>query len=505
MPSVSPPQVIVTARGVPLSEASLSGLTEVRVSARLSLPTQCELTFADPPGPLGAAVGLTPGTALRVLIRGHETPLFDGDVTVVEHSYAPDGGRAVRVRAYDRLARLRKRHPTRAHVQVSLRELVEELVRDLDLRVQGENPPLLWRRVLQDGQSDFELLVDQAAQCACYLALRGDVLYLCTLEGIGPAVVLQWGESLLEARVEVSGEPAMRSVRAQGWDPLDVEAYQGQAFRPQVGRKVAAAVEPGVVGGTGRRTLTGGVVLNDRHAEALAQAELDRHVAREVVFWGVAAGNPTLRSGTPVDVTGLAAELNGRHVLVSVVHTVDARRGFLSELSSAPPAPAERRQDAVAALGIVSDVSDPRQLGRVRVTLPAFGDLETDWMSVLSAGAGPGKGVMIVPEAGDAVLVLLAGGDPGRGIVLGGLYGMRGMPDSGVASGAVRRFTVLTPGNQRVVLDDAERRIRLEDSQGSYVELSPQVVRIHAAVNLEIEAPGRSIVIRGDAVDFERG
>jgi hypothetical protein len=100
----------------------------------------------------------------------------------------------------------------------------------------------------------------------------------------------------------------------------------------------------------------------------------------------------------------------------------------------------------------------------------------------------------------------MAGGDdPGRGIVLGGLYGARGMPDSGVAGPGARRFTLLTPGGQQAVLDDAGRRVRLEDSQGSYVELAPGLFRLHAAVDLEIEAPGRSIKIRGQAIDFERG
>lgn len=159
----------------------------------------------------------------------------------------------------------------------------------------------------------------------------------------------------------------------------------------------------------------------------------------------------------------------------------------------------------MAALGEVTRVDDPEGVGRVRVSLPAYGDVETDWMQVLAAGAGRDKGLMILPDVGDRVLVLFSHGDPGQGVVLGALYGMQGPHDSGVEGTAVRRYTLLTPGGQEIELDDAGDRIRMADSTGSFVELSPEKVRLHAAVDLEMEAPGRSVTIRGDKIDFERG
>jgi len=37
------------------------------------------------------------------------------------------------------------------------------------------------------------------------------------------------------------------------------------------------------------------------------------------------------------------------------------------------------------------------------------------------------------------------------------------------------------------------------------VELSPKRVTLHAAVDLEIEAPGRAVVITGNTIDFRKG
>jgi hypothetical protein len=89
--------------------------------------------------------------------------------------------------------------------------------------------------------------------------------------------------------------------------------------------------------------------------------------------------------------------------------------------------------------------------------------------------------------------------------VLGGLFGPKGLPDDVFDGGGVRRFTTRSPGGQTVRLDDSDKSIRLENSKGSFVELLPGKVRIHAETDLEIEAPGNTIVIRGAKVDFQTG
>ncbi len=498
------PQVTITAGGVPLPGEEIRALGEVRVQQQLSLPTLCELIFFDPPGPLEVADALVPGTSLRVAAGEQHEALFEGEVTVVEHVYGPSGERQICVRSYDLLHRLRKRQSVRAHVQMTLRDLARELVADLGLTVQASEPGLLWQRLIQHRQSDLELLLEGADLCGLYFALWDNALHLLTLEGIGQPLTLTLGESLLEARVEVSGEPACRLVTATGWNPLRVETYQGRVSSARVGRDVAAEVAPDHVGGSGQRDLLDETTADSRHAEALAQAELDRRAAYEVTLWGMAEGDPRLRPGTPVQVEGIDNALAGRYVLTWVSHTIDSRKGFISELSTSPPPPRQRTKSTVAALGDVTRVDDPEDLGRIRVSLPTYGDVETEWMHVLSPGAGADKGLVALPDVGDSVLLLLSHEDPGQGVVLGGLYGMQGAPDSGVEGNAVRRYTLRTRGGHYVRLDDARRTIRIEDSRGSYVELSPQRVRVHADVDLELEAPGKSVRIRGQKIDFER-
>lgn len=497
------PRLDLRVDGSPAGATLGPALTGVRVAQRLGLPAQCELTFADPPGPLGGAAAIAPGAALRVGPAGGGVPLFEGDVTAVESVYGPDRTREVRVRAYDRLHRLRTRQPAAAHEDVTAAGLATELAGAAGLSVQCEQSGPTWPLLLQHRQTDLELLHEVADRAGLWLTLRGEVVHLFTPAGIGEPVALALGAGLLEAAVERNATTAAGRVEAEGWDPLLVEPHRATATDRRGSARVGAGLEPDAV-----RRLPNLAVADDEQAGAAAQAELDRRSAGEVVLRGVADGDPRLRPGTPVDVTGLDRAVCGRYVLTAVDHVVGPGTGYVTRLSTEPPEPPARppttHDTATMTVGVVEGVGDPDGIGRVRVRLPALGDLTSAWMQVLAAGAGPGKGLVTVPDPGDLVLVLLPGGDPARGVVAGALFGAGGPADAGVDGGEVVRWTLQTAAGHRLTLDDAGRTIRLEDPTGSSLVLAPDGVRLHAAVDLVVEAPGRRIAIRADAVDFER-
>jgi len=142
----------------------------------------------------------------------------------------------------------------------------------------------------------------------------------------------------------------------------------------------------------------------------------------------------------------VASHLAGRYVLTKVTHLIDREKGFISEISTAPEPPAIRPKGTIMTLGVVTRVSDPEKLGRVQVSLPAYNNVETDWMSVLAVGIGAKKGIVMLPDKGDEVLVLCAREDPAHGVVLGRSLRQKVRFDSGVEGDAVKRFAWLTPG-----------------------------------------------------------
>lgn len=494
----------MTGHAVPAVEVHLDGtplpatvrILSVRVSSRFGAPSQCAVSLYDPAGYRSwpAPAGL--GGRLTVRIAGEDDPLFTGDVTGVELDRAPDGTTVARIRGYDVLYRLRRRQSLRVLENVSVAAVARALAGDLDVEVDaGDGPELA--RVVQHRQSDFELLVEVAARGGRLAVLDGRVLRLTTLDGYGDPVPLAFGSSLFSAAVEANVDRVAGQVTALGWDTGNADQVRAVASTPRGGRSVGLSVPAGSAVSLVEQPAAG---LDD--ASAAAQLALDLREATGVVLRGVCSGDGRLRPGIRVDVTGVGTAIDGRYVLCEVVHRVDAD-GFQSTFSTEPPAPPAVQRGSSVTLGRVTDVADPSKRGRVRVALPAFGDLDAGWLGVVCPGAGRGKGLVALPDVGDTVAVALPHADPGAGLVLGSLYGAIEPPDPGVDGNSVRRWSLRTADGQSVVIDDGAHAVRLENRDGSLVELAPDAVRVKAKTDLVLDASGHAVTIRGRSVDFE--
>jgi phage baseplate assembly protein gpV/phage protein D len=473
----------------------------VRVASRLALPAQCEVTL-DPGGAGSGWAGSWPlGDELVVRVAGAGEPLFEGEVTCVELVRAPDGTGVTRIRGYDRLHRLRKRQQARVFESLTVAGLAEALAGDLGLRVDAPEEGPRVERLVQHRQHDLGLLVEAAGRAGLYPVVRGDALRLVTLEGSGDPVKLHYGQSLWEARIEANLDRVAGSYRALGWHPQRAEPIEQRAGAPRSGRRVALHPGPGDARVDGDLLLVDQPGRGADELSAAAQAALDASAARAVVLHGVADGDTGLWAGGLVEVSGIADEADGRYVLTEAVHTVDGA-GWSTRLSTAPPAAEPVPPGASITLGRVSDVDDPQKLGRVRVSLPGYGDTDAGWLGVLCPGAGQGRGIVALPDVDDTVLVALPHGVPAAGVVLGSLYGTVEPPDAGVDGGAVRRWSLHTADGQSVVVDDDKHSIRLRDKGGSFVELTPDLVRMHANTDLTVEAPGHAMTLRANTIDF---
>jgi uncharacterized protein involved in type VI secretion and phage assembly len=80
--------------------------------------------------------------------------------------------------------------------------------------------------------------------------------------------------------------------------------------------------------------------------------------------------------------------------------------------------------------GVVTDVTDPKKIGRLRAKVPAVlgEDVDSGWaLPCVPAGGGKERGMLFLPQVGDTVWVEFAGGDVSRPIWAGTFWGA---PDS---------------------------------------------------------------------------
>jgi phage protein D/phage baseplate assembly protein gpV len=489
------PQIRITVDGANASAHLAGALAHVRVQQRLSLPTLCELTFSA----RGSAIDDTPVIGARLEIRvDDDALLFAGDVTAIEHSFRPATGRLVRVRAYDELHRLRASQPVVAHTQFTPASLARELASQHELDVIADEEGRAIARWVQHRQNDLEFLTEVCARAGLSFFVADGALRLFRLQESADVVELQLGDTLLEARIETNAASLTKSVTTKGWNPQLVAAHEARVQREETSDALQPALERAT-----ERSIVDELFTDDGEAEDVAAAELARRNHALVSVWGIAEGSVELRPGATVSIRGLADE-EQQCVLTSVDHTIERSSGFRSEITNALPQAPSRERAAITAVGIVARVDDPENLGRIKLTLPSFCDVETEWLPVVTAGAGAAKGFIAIPDVDDVVIAIFPRGEPGLGFVIGSLF-RNGHPDPGVDGGRVRRYSFLTPGGQKLQFDDIRDSMRLENKQGSWFELTPEQLLVHAASDLAIEAPGRTITIRGNAINFERG
>jgi len=489
------PQLVVAIDSEPLTATAQRALEEIAVREELSQPGMCELFFVSPP----ADSLPCPGARISVRLREEEERmLFEGEVSALEYQRRAGGERLVRLRAYDPLQTLRKKRSLRAYQQMSAAGLAREMTSSLGIQVSaGEEGPV-WPTLIQHNQTDFDFLRGVARRSGLFHVLRGDTLHLFALDGLEDEVQLQLGDTLLEGSIEINAAFSSGSVTVAAWDVLHAEPHQGET---STARTALEAGRPASNGG--QVALANRTAIDDAQATAMAQAELDLRCSRTAVLSGVAEGNAVLHPGVRVKVRGFPDQMPDRFVLTSVVHRISKLHGFISEISTRPHEPEPVPEAAILACGMVSDVRDPENLGRVRLILPAVGGVQTDWLEVVSPGAGHGKGFLYLPSSGDKVAALFAREDYSAGIVLGGLFGADGLDDYGVDDKVVR-FALVTPGGHKLRFDDSRQSLRLESAAGSYVEFTPEKVSLHSACDMEIAAPGKTMTFGAQAIDFRR-
>jgi uncharacterized protein involved in type VI secretion and phage assembly len=478
------PLVDVRVDGDDANDPLAMAILELEIAMRTYEPAACELRLRDATGALAARLAL--GAKLQVRLGAEQRLVFEGRIAAIEYALGAARERVLRLLAFDALHELGARMPVRVHLDVTFADLARELTRDLGINVEALGVTPLHRRIVQHRRSDLDVLADVAERAGLAFRLEGDALRVYPIGGAGPAVELEYGATLREARVVRTTVDAAQAIEVSGWDVQRGEARHGAAR-----------------GGAGESTqpLTNVLLESDAHADALARSQLARRTLAGMHLHAVADGDPQLRPGTRVTLTAVPEAIAGPHAITTALHRFSPEFGYVTTIDSELPRPHAPTEAVSGTLGVVVDVRDPAALGRVKVKYPALSDAESDWLQVLAAGAGGGKGLVALPAVNDSVLVLVLDGDPGHGIVVGALYGTSGMPER--RKGTFSGYAFYSPKGHVIELDDAGA-LSLHAAGGSYLELGQKKTVLHCETDLTIEAPGKLISLFAQRVEIDQ-
>lgn len=144
--------------------------------------------------------------------------------------------------------------------------------------------------------------------------------------------------------------------------------------------------------------------------------------------------------------------------------------------------------------GVVSNVDDPEQIGRIKVQVPeVLGSVESPWALPCTPYPGMGEGFYAIPPVGAGVWIEFEAGDPSRPIWTGGWFGRSDPPADETGKTPVPALKVLRTGQGLLLaFDDDLKTIALSDDSGSNllkIKVNEGLLRIQAATKIIVEAP----------------
>ncbi|GIG41154.1 VgrG-related protein [Cellulomonas phragmiteti] len=478
---------VVQVEGVELTGRLLTALRSVVVDTDVAGPDACRLVLDDPARDVLADTALDLAARLTVTAGPPGGPaavtLFDGLVHAIGYDFDERGGWTT-VTAYDRSYALYTGTHTASYQDVTDADLATAVAREVGLDVgEVDATDVVHPHVAQVNETHVALLERRAREAGRVLLVTGTSLSFVRPPRAGDAPrpgdhesrgrrQLVPGANLERLSVRVTGAQQVAEVEVRGWDPAskrELVATTSAATSSADLRDTPASVADRF--GRPRAVGVDVPVAQQAECDALARAWADHLGGACVHAEGVAAGDPLLVAGTPVSLGETGGRFDGKVTLTRARHVWEGDgyrthftasgshdRSVLGLVRGGAPTAAPRAPGLV--IGVVTNVADPDGLGRVRLRYPWLdGHFESDWARVVHVGAGNDRGLQILPEVDDEVLVGFEHGDRRSAFVLGGLYNGVDVPprDSPVASsGTVDLRVWRSRTGHEVVLDDTD-------------------------------------------------
>jgi uncharacterized protein involved in type VI secretion and phage assembly len=441
--------------GQPLAPEQRDRVTEIRVDDYLRLPDVCSVNVTYPQGDGVDSMPFGIGKALEVRLGEADAlapvTLFKGQIVTLEAEYG-GGGCHVAVRAYDRSHVLHRSRATRTFQNQTSSDIVTKIVSDAGLSAVCDPSGEPHEFMQQDNETDWEFLWRLAEKIGFECVVEDMVLYFRKSADDNPTE-LEWPTTLHTFRPRVTAVQQVQEVTLRAHDPktkqvIDVTASSpGQIAQIGISRaEVAGAFDSASV------HVATEPVKSRAEGDALAQALLDKLADGYRAVEAIAPGNPAIRAGKRVKITGVGTLFSGTYPVTHAKHLLRGGGAFETHFANAASTTVldavatngrAPRIGAQVAMGIVTQNDDPDGMGRVRVKFPWLGpDVEGAWARIATPSAGKERGLLMLPVPGEEVLVAFEHGDTTRPFVLGSLFNGVDKPGDDLLQGKDGSFAV---------------------------------------------------------------
>ncbi|TWP24682.1 Rhs element Vgr protein [Apibacter muscae] len=200
---------------------------------------------------------------------------------------------------------------------------------------------------------------------------------------------------------------------------------------------------------------------------------------QNVFFMEAKTNNPNLKVGDNVKLKawmpGHPIFKNGEvpletYRIIEIYHFQDVTEAYYNQIVAIPKdneVPPYMDEDAFPECeehsATVIDNNDPEGMSRIRVQFPwqkAFGG-QSPWIRSITPYAGEGKGMHVIPEIGEEVIVSFENGNAEKPVSLGAMFNGKGKSGHGGAGNFIKGLQ--TASGNKLLMNDQAGSVLLED------------------------------------------
>ena len=437
-----------------------NAMIEMKVVDSLTLPDMALVRLKDPKGEAidNHPLQLGKDLEIKAAATGERatTSIFKGQIAAVEPEFGAQGV-VISIRAYDKAHKLNRQRKTRTFQQMSASDMIRKIAGDSGLSADVKSTSVVHEFFQQSNETDWDFAWRLALMHDYEIVVDDTKLqFRPANKGDGAPVELTYQDTMISFRPRMSGVQQPKTVNIRAWDPKSKKVVTGTSSNGTTSSQAGvqrAKVSNDLGGGT--TAIADRVAANNGEANALAKSTLDRMSDAFYEADGVAFGNPKITAGCKVKIAGVGQQFSGNYTVTSSTHTYRGATGYqttfqisgrssrtLLELMRPPQ---ERDWSASLVVGVVTNNNDPDQMGRVRVKYPSLSDTEESaWARIATPSAGNARGLLMLPQVDEEVIVGFEHGDTRRPIVVGSLFNGRDKPGADLMQNRDGSFALLS-------------------------------------------------------------
>ena len=475
-----------------ISDEEAAQVARIAIDAALNMPRMCEVEIKLGPKKVADFGGSKSRIGQTISIFAYGLGdltgdiVFRGSIASREIRTDPAHGTRMVLRAYDQGYEMMAASKTRSFKDMTYGEIAKKIAGDYslagligsDVTTSGTRHPF----VVQSNETDWDFLVRMAREqgWVCFVRVFTQLTIGKTqlffgppkkaVGSVGSEAVFKLGDRRIKSiRASVTSVGVPKTVVVPGWDDAKGQAARGDESLSSSDR-VTAKLDSFVTSKkAGKVTSLDTFALTRAQADRAAKGEAARQAGGAVDVNLLVRGTPLVKLNRLIKLEE-CGDLSGIHTVSGVLHVFDpSAGGFTTEVFctglddrnlgslASKVKPAERFYGIYPA--VVSDIKDPKKLGRVKLTLPWLSaEYVTDWARVMQLGAGENVGLQLMPRPKDEVVVAFENGQLDSPFVLGSVFGKNSgkiSNDKIVENGQPVVAALTTKAGHQLIFDDS--------------------------------------------------